>query len=106
MNMPEIVRAYFEADSRDDPDALTAVFAADAVVRDEGDRHDGVVRIRNWWMAARAKYSHVAEPVGVTEAGEQVSVRAKVSGNFPGSPALINFLFTVKNDKIVLLEIK
>ncbi|MEM6161843.1 nuclear transport factor 2 family protein [Erwinia sp. P6884] len=106
MKMPEIVRAYFDADSRDDPDTLTALFAADAVVRDEGGRYDGVVRIRSWWAAAREKYCPVAEPIEVTEAGERVSVRAKVSGNFPNSPALINFIFTVKNDKIVLLEIK
>ncbi|WP_230533978.1 nuclear transport factor 2 family protein [Microvirga roseola] len=106
MDMPDIVRAYFEADRRNDSDALAAAFSADAVVEDEGVRHEGVSAICTWWVAAKDKYHHVAEPIKTTGACDRVSVRAKVSGELPNSPATLDFFFTVKDDKIAALEIK
>lgn len=105
MDMPGVVKAYFDADKRNDPDALAAVFSADAVVKDEGTRHQGVGAIRNWWMAAKQKYHHVAEPIETAGADDKVSVHATVTGEFPNSPATLDFSFTVKNGKIVGLEI-
>lgn len=106
MDMPDIVTAYFEADRRNDPDALVAAFAADAVVEDEGARHEGGRAIRSWWVAAKDEFHHVAEPIESTAAGDQVSVRARVSGDFPNSPATLDFSFTVKDGRIAALEIK
>ena len=105
MNMPAIVKAYFDAEERTDPDALAALFAADAVVRDEGARHVGPAAIRTWWMAAKARYAHVAKPVGTTVNGDTIAVRATVSGNFPNSPATLDFTFTVTGGKVATLEI-
>ncbi|MFD2030991.1 nuclear transport factor 2 family protein [Ancylobacter dichloromethanicus] len=55
MNMPEIVKAYFDADIRNDADALVATFAAEGVVKDEGALHQGRRAIRDWWLAAKEK---------------------------------------------------
>lgn len=106
MDMPDVVRAYFDADRRSDVNALTEVFVADSVVQDEGARYEGIGAIRSWWVEAKEKYHHVAEPFQATDTGDKVAVRAKVSGEFPNSPATLNFSFTVADDKIVALEIK
>lgn len=106
MDMPDIVRAYFDADGRNDPNALAAVFSADAVVEDEGARHEGIGAIRDWWVAAKEKYRHVAEPIEAAEAGDRVTVRATVAGQFPNSPATLDFAFTLKNGRIAALEIQ
>lgn len=106
MHIPSVVNTYFEADKGDDADALTRVFSSEAVVEDESARHQGIKAIRAWWLAAKRKYHHVAEPIESSGAGNEVSVRAKVSGQFPNSPATLDFLFTVENGKIVALRIR
>lgn len=106
MDMPDIVKAYFDADRRNDPDALAAVFSADAVVEDEGARHEGVGAIRDWWVTAKERFHHVAEPIETRGTGDEVSVRATVTGQFPNSPVTLEFSFTIKNDKVVALEIR
>lgn len=106
MNMPGIVNMYFEADRRNDADALLATFAVEAVVEDEGARHQGVAAIREWWVAAKKAAQYVAEPMEATVEGDRALVRAKVSGQFPGSPVMLTHAFTIKDDRIVGLEIR
>ncbi len=106
MDMPVIVKTYFDADRRNDADSLAELFSVDAVVKDEGARHKGLNAIRSWWVAAKERYQHVVEPIETTLADDQVSVRAKVSGKFPNSPATLVFSFTTKDDKIIALEVK
>ncbi|MBB4294264.1 hypothetical protein GGE16_006364 [Rhizobium leguminosarum] len=105
MDMPDIVNIYFDADSRSDVDTLLNTFAIEAVVEDEGARHQGAVSIREWWVAAKEATHYVAEPVESTVDGNKAVVRAKVSGQFPGSPVTLTHAFTIKGDKIVRLEI-
>lgn len=106
MDMPNSVKAYFDADRGNDPNVLGNVFSADAVVEDEGARHEGISAIRAWWVAAKEKFSHVAEPIETTAMGDTVSVRAKVTGQFPNSPVTLEFSFITKDDKIVALRIR
>lgn len=105
MDMPDIVNMYFDADSRGDADTLLHTFAMEAVVEDERARHRGAVAIREWWVAAKEATHYVAEPVESTVDGNKAVVRAKVSGSFPGSPLVLTHAFTIKDDKIVRLEI-
>lgn len=105
MDMPEPVKAYFDADRRNDADALAAVFSADAVVKDEGAVHQGVGAIRSWWTAAKEKTPHVTAPIELAGGGDKVRVRAVVSGDFPNSPATLDFAFTLRQGKIVELAI-
>lgn len=106
MDIAAVVNAYFEADRGHDADALAQVFSTDAVVDDEATLHEGINAIRAWWLAAKEKYHHVAEPIEMTGTGNKVSVRAKVTGQFPNSPVTLEFLFTLDNDKIVELRIQ
>lgn len=105
MDMPESVKAYFDAERRNDPDALAAAFAAGAVVRDEGAVHEGIPAIRSWWVAAKEKTHHITAPIEMSRGGDKVSVCALVSGDFPNSPATLDFAFTIEQGKIVELEI-
>lgn len=105
MNIPDSVKAYFDADRGHGPDALAELFNTDAVVGDDGDRHEGIEAILAWWTAAKANYNHVAEPIEAMCAGETVVVRATVTGQFPSSPTVLEYTFAIKDAKIVALRI-
>lgn len=104
MNLPAPIRTYFSAREQDAA-AFAAAFAPDAVVRDEGESHRGPEEITRWWRAARAKYRHTAEPLDMTTADGKMLVRARVSGDFPGSPVVLTFRFGLAGDRISDLEI-
>lgn len=106
MDMPRIVSMYFDADGRNDADALLQTLAVDAVVEDENARHQGTVAIRDWWLAAKKATQYLAEPLEYAVDGDTALVRARVSGKFPGSPVTLTHAFTIKDDRIVRLEIR
>jgi ketosteroid isomerase-like protein len=104
--MPGIVTMYFDADRRNDAEALLNTLAADAVVEDENARHQGSVAIRQWWLSAKKATQYIAEPLESTVDGDKAFVRASVSGQFTASPVVLTHAFTIKNEKIVRLEIR
>ena len=105
MKLPVPVRSYFDADKTGGDSAPIAAFAPEAVVRDEGKTHVGRDAIEAWWQAAKAQYRHTAEPCGIREEQDLVIVRARVTGRFPGRPALLSFAFRLQNGRISGLEI-
>jgi len=105
MNLPSSILAYFEADKRNDGEALIRAFAANAVVEDEGRSYAGRQAIDAWWREVKAKYQHVVEPLEASEKDGVTEVRAKVTGNFPGSPATLTFAFRLKGEEIAALGI-
>lgn len=106
MNLPPSIRTYFDAQAPQDAETLAEAFAPDAIVRDEGETRRGRDDIRAWWQATKDRYRHRAEPLDLTlDAGKAV-VRARVSGDFPGSPAVLTFTFGLAGDRIAGLEIR
>jgi ketosteroid isomerase-like protein len=105
MNLPFPIQAYFDADNRSDGEALMQVFAPDAVIRDEGRSHAGRQAIDAWRREVKRKYRQVIEPLAVVEKDAVTSVRARVAGDFPGSPATLTFAFRIEGDQITSLEI-
>ncbi len=105
MKLPEPIRAFFDAEKGIGDTAPVRAFAPDAVVKDEGKAHVGADAIEAWWRAAKAQYRHTAEPCEVMEQRGLTIVRAKVSGQFPGSPALLTFAFQLNDGRIAALEI-
>ncbi|CAM3134121.1 nuclear transport factor 2 family protein [Paracoccus nototheniae] len=105
MQLPHPIQTFFTARAPQDGDALAAVFAPDAIVHDEGHDHRGPQAIRDWWLAAKAKYRHHAKPIGLEHARGKTIVRATVTGDFPGSPAVLTFTFGLAHDRITDLEI-
>jgi hypothetical protein len=105
MTLPPALQTYFTAEAPQDGAILGAAFAPDAIVHDEGAIHRGPTEILAWWTAAKAKYRHRAEPLDVTEAEGKLLVRARVTGVFPGSPAVLTFVFGLTGDLIQDLRI-
>lgn len=105
MKLPSPIQAYFDADKDVAGPAPTSAFAVNAVVKDEGKTHIGHKAIAAWWRAAKAQYQHTADPREISEAGGRITVRAEVSGKFPGSPAILSFMFTLKDGAISTLDI-
>ncbi|KMK63780.1 nuclear transport factor 2 family protein [Puniceibacterium sp. IMCC21224] len=105
MKLPSPIHIYFTARAPQDRDAIAAAFAHDAIVHDEGRSHSGPQAISDWWVAANAKYRHHVEPMGTTEACGKTVVQANVTGDFPGSPAVLTFTFGLNGDRITDLEI-
>ena len=105
MNLPLPVEKYFHADRGNDPEAMLQAFATDATVTDEGQTHRGCQAIEAWWRAAKADYQHFAEPLDCSGQDDEHRVRARVTGNFPGSPAVLTFAFRLHGDRIAALEI-
>lgn len=105
MTLPAALRAFFDADADGAGAAPLAAFAPAAVVRDEGRTHTGHDAIAAWWRAAKAAYRHTAAPLESAEDGGHTLVRARVTGDFPGSPADLTFAFRLEGGLISALEI-
>jgi hypothetical protein len=104
LNLPEPIAAYFEADRRDS-DAVARCFTNEAVVTDEGQTHAGLPAIRAWEAAASAQYSYVAEPLALEKTDRHYVVTSRVTGDFPGSPVDLRFIFALERGRIASLEI-
>ena len=104
--VPGPVATYLAAEKSKDTETLAQCFREDAVVRDEGREHRGVAAIRAWHREANAKFRYVVEPLEASAGGPAVVVRARVTGDFPGSPAVLRFHFTLSGDRIESLEVR
>ena len=105
LNVPAPVAGYLAAEKMKDAERLARCFADDGVVHDEGGEHRGIDAIRAWKQEADQKYQFVVEPLDASTQGNDVSVRSRVSGTFPGSPITLDFRFTVAGEQIRRLAI-
>jgi hypothetical protein len=104
LKLPEPIAAYFNADKRDG-EAVARCFAKQAVVKDEGQTHSGLPAIKAWKTEASAKYSYISEPFAVEQKEGRYIVTSRLTGNFPGSPVDLRFVFRLERGKIAHLEI-
>nr|WP_315428589.1 nuclear transport factor 2 family protein [uncultured Albidiferax sp.] len=104
--LPSAIARYLDADRIADPALLAPCFTPDAVVQDEGHSIRGLEAIQAWRKTAHAKYQYTAEPLTITQAGDQTQLLARVAGNFPGSPIDLLYVFGIRDDKIAALEIR
>ena len=106
LDVPEPVAAYLAAEEAKDADALSRCFTEDGTVHDEGRDYRGRNSIRQWKQEVDTKYRYVLQAVNVQTLGDLVTVRARLTGRFPGSPVELDHIFKLSNDKIVSLEIR
>ena len=106
LNLPEPVAAYFAAEEAKDAEKLSFCFIEDGTVRDEGRDYRGREAIRQWKQEADEKYRYVVLPLSTQTNGNEVAVRARLTGDFAGSPVELNHIFRLANNKIVSLEIR
>jgi ketosteroid isomerase-like protein len=106
LDMPEAIAEYLAAEEEKDADALSRCFTEDGIVHDEGQDYHGRDSIRQWKQTADAKYRYVLRMVNVQTFGDLVTVRARLTGEFPGSPVELDHIFKLSGDKIASLEIR
>ena len=105
LQLPAPIAAYIAAENALDPEPLAQCFAEDAVVKDEGQMIEGLAAIKQWKVETKKKYQHTIEPVAVVQRGGTFIVTNRLTGNFPGSPVDLQFVFRLDGDKIAALEI-
>lgn len=106
MHLPRPIEIYFSSDTAHDTDALATCFAVDATVRDEGRTFEGLGAITAWRTETKKQYRDTVEPVEAVRRDGQTVVTARVSGDFPGSPVTLTFIFRLERDHIASLEIR
>lgn len=101
--LPETIAAYFA--SEHSPEALTHCFTAQAVMTDFGRTYTGINAIKALMAEASLKYSATTVPLTIEREDGLQLVRAKVSGNFPGSPTVLSYRFRLERGLIASLEV-
>ena len=103
--LPTPIANYIAAENSGDAGALAQCFAENALVRDEGQTIEGLAAIKQWKAETKKKYQHTIEPLAVAQKDGKTIVTNRLTGNFPGSPIELEFVFTLAGDRIVSLEI-
>jgi len=104
-NLPKPIALYVTAENSGDATLLDQAFAENAVVRDESETHEGLAAIKEWKSETKRKYQHTVEPLSMIEKAGSTIVTNRLTGKFPGSPIELEFVFTLRGNKIVSLEI-
>ncbi|MCO6185039.1 nuclear transport factor 2 family protein [Rhizobium sp. L1K21] len=104
ISLPKPIADYFAADAVDGA-AVAKCFTADAVVIDEKQTYQGRDAIAGWKTAASEKYSYESELLSVDDQGDSIIVTAHLTGDFPGSPIDLRYVFALSGDAIARLEI-
>jgi hypothetical protein len=103
---PKPIEIFMSSEETQDLEALADCFAVDATVSDEGQTMQGVKAIKAWRLEAAKKYQHTVEPVAAAARVDKTVVSTKLTGDFPGSPITLQFVFPVESGKIAALEIQ
>ncbi|MFH5804286.1 nuclear transport factor 2 family protein [Alienimonas sp. DA493] len=103
--LPDPIAAFFEASNGAVPFDPDRCFAVDAVVQDENRTHRGHAAIAAWLREAQRTTAFTAEPLEVVPRDAGMTIRARVAGNFPGSPVELDHVFRLADDRITNLEI-
>lgn len=106
VELPKPIAAYIAAVNSDDTEALAECFTELAVVRDEGQTITGLAAIKQWGTETKKKYQHAVLPLASVQKDGNTIVSNRLTGNFPGSPIELKFIFQLEGDKIVSLEIR
>ncbi len=105
LKLPQPVVHYLAADKAHDTGMFALCFTDDALVHDEVRDYRGIDAITAWKKETQTKYKYVIKPLDASVSENAVKLRARLTGDFPGSPADLDFTFTLANDKIASLEI-
>jgi hypothetical protein len=101
LQLPVAIERYIQIANSGTPEAVPECFAADAIVRDEGQSYEGVAAIKHWMAATKKKYGHTVTPLELADHGGQSVLKARLVGNFPGSPITVNINFVLAGGKIL-----
>jgi hypothetical protein len=106
VELPKPVAVYFHADAdKADRTAVVRCFTDTAVVKDEGNVYTGRAEIARWKTESAAKYSYTSKPIKSERLDGKTIVTSHLTGDFPGSPVDLRYIFGLDGDRIASLEI-
>lgn len=103
MNLPNTIAALVTAQDNFDSHRYANCFSETAIVLDEGKTYNGRAEIQRWIQKANDEFRIVMKPLEYSETEE--TLKAEVSGNFDGSPAILTYHFALHEGKIQSLKI-
>jgi SnoaL-like domain len=106
IQLPAPIARYVQIANSGTAEAASECFAPDANVYDEGRTYQGLAAIKDWMAATKKNYGHTVTPLEFAEHGDQSVLKARLAGNFTGSPITVNFSFVLAGGKIRSLEIR
>ena len=106
LDFPSPLATYLGAVNRGETENVAEYFAEHAVVRDEDKTIEGLDAIKQWMAQTKKKYQHTIEPLKFAQRDDKTIVTNRLTGNFPGSPIDLQFIFGLDGDKIASLEIR
>ncbi|WP_210638730.1 MULTISPECIES: nuclear transport factor 2 family protein [unclassified Pseudomonas] len=105
LKLPSVVEQYFDISNGGDASRLATCFSTNASVFDENRTHEGIDAIEAWLRETQQAFAFQVEPVEVIQGAGTLTVTARVTGDFPGSPVRLNHVFTLADGRISSLEI-
>lgn len=90
----DLIDSYFQRADGPDPEDYLHLFAPTAVVEDDGHRHTGIDAIRTWRSSTIPARFDVLD----VSVGKAATARARISGEFPGSPVVLVHRFEFDGD--------
>lgn len=105
IELPPVIANYFAADRGRNAEVVSRCFTDTAVVKDEGNTYSGRDAIRRWKSESSQKYTYTVDPFATAIEGERTIVTSRLTGDFPGSPVDLRYLFVLDDEKIAELEI-
>ena len=103
MNLPIILSDLVKYQNNFDSTGYANCFTETAVVFDEGKTYNGKREIENWIKKANEDYQVKMKPLEYSETEQ--TLKAEISGIFPGSPAVLTYYCEFKNELIKSLKI-
>ena len=105
IELPQPIADYVEANAQLDVDGMLKPFAGDAVIVDNGKRHEGHAGLRSLFEDEVVAVKAIFTPDAVRHENGQVVVEGPAHGDFKGSPIRFTYRFMLEHDEIKALEI-
>jgi hypothetical protein len=103
LQLPDAIDSYVRAENSGDVDALSECFVPYGTVRDDEDYYEGRPAIKAW----KAKsHEHQLTPLEISTSPGNATLKAQLSGDFPGSPVTAEYHFAIVGDQIASLQIR
>jgi hypothetical protein len=103
--LPKVLETFFDAANKYDTSLLAGCFTENAVLNDNGKTFNGHGVIAEYICGTHAKLSIEVKVEHATFTENETVVTAKLYGNYDGSPAALDFHFSLEGQKIHNLNI-
>jgi hypothetical protein len=104
--LPNPIDTFVRAENSGDAESMSECFVPYGTVRDEGHYYEGLHAIKSWQARTRRKYKHTLTPLEIRTSDGTATLKALLSGTFPGSPVTAKFHFALVDDRIASLQIR